>query len=127
VRNRGHDAPPDGRDSAPADTIEGYLLARTHLDQAEREAESLCARMPWLTAAQAEDVTHHYVRTRLDLTRQMLLSTTERAAQLRQEYEDRYAALRRDLLKRRAACATALLACAGAVSTLGCLLARQVC
>ncbi|MDL5199303.1 hypothetical protein [Streptomyces sp. ALI-76-A] len=116
-------APGDER-GALANTVEGYLLARTHHDQAEREAEALCARMPWLTTAQAEDVTRHYLRQRVDLTRQMLLTTTERAAQLRQEYEDRYAALRRDLLRRHAACACAVLACTGGVSTLVCLLGR---
>ncbi|MCL6732204.1 hypothetical protein PWE32_08190 [Streptomyces neyagawaensis] len=73
----------------------------------------MCARMPWLTTAQAEDVTAHYLRRRMDLTRQILLATTERAGQLREEYETRYAALRRSLLRRHAACACALLACAG--------------
>ncbi|WP_280885339.1 hypothetical protein [Streptomyces sp. LBL] len=108
----------------PTDTIEGYLLAHTHHQQAHREAEHLCARMPWLTSAQAEDLTRHYVRRRIDLTGQMLLTTTERAAQLRQEYEDRYAALRGDLLRRHAVCACALLACAGGVTTVACLLTR---
>ncbi|MEV8596237.1 hypothetical protein [Streptomyces sp. NPDC052012] len=112
------------RGSALADTVEGYLLARTHLDQAHREAESLCSRLPWLTTAQAEEVTRHYIRQRIDLTRRMLVSTTERADQLRKEYEARYAALRRDLLRRHAACACAVVAAAGAVSTVACLLAR---
>jgi len=124
VKHGRHQAPHDGHDSTLTDTIEGYLLARAHHDQAHREAENLCARLPWLTTAEAEDVTRHYVDQRIDLTRQMLLSTTERATQLRQEYVDRYAVLRRDLLKRNTACARAVLACAGAVSTLVCLLTR---
>lgn len=107
-----------------AGEAEGYLLARAHRDQARREAEDLCARMPWLTAAQAEDVTRHYTRKRIDLTRQMLLSTVERAAQLRQEYETRYAALQRDLLKRHAAGACAALICIGGAGTLASLLSR---
>ncbi|MGW0333237.1 hypothetical protein ACWD0J_15430 [Streptomyces sp. NPDC003011] len=107
-----------------ANTVEGYLLARTHHDQAQREAEDLCARMPWLTSAQAEDVTRHYLRQRIDLTRQMLLTTTERAGRLREEYEDRYASLRRELLKRHAACACAVLACTAGVSTLMYLVGR---
>ncbi|WP_338895299.1 hypothetical protein WBG99_05900 [Streptomyces sp. TG1A-60] len=119
-----HEAPLDGRDGLPTDAIEGYLLARTHQEQALREAEDLCARMPWLTTAQAEDVTHHYLRRRIDLTRRILLSTTERAAQLQEEYETRYALLRRSLLKRHAACASAFLACSGGISTLICLLTR---
>ncbi|MFF6779681.1 hypothetical protein [Streptomyces sp. NPDC012510] len=111
-------------ESALADAVEGYVLARTHIEEAHREAEDLCARMPWLTAAQAEDITRHYVRQRVDITRRMLLATTERAAGLRREYDDRYAVLRRDLLRRHAACASAVLACAGAISTLACLLTR---
>lgn len=109
---------------ALANTIEGYLLARAHHDEARREAEDLCARMPWLTTAQAEDVTEHYVRQRIALTRRMLRTTTERAAELRREYEDRYAALRRDLLRRHTVCACAVLAAAAGVSALGDLLVR---
>ncbi|MEU0075225.1 hypothetical protein ABZ027_37670 [Streptomyces sp. NPDC006332] len=119
-----HEAPDAGRGNLLADTVEGYLLARTHHDQARREAERLCARLPWLSTAQAEDVTRHFVHQRIELTRQMLLSTTERAAELRQEYECRYVELRRALLRRHAACASALLACTGAVCTAACLLAR---
>lgn len=80
--------------------------------------------MPWVTAEQAEDLTRHYVRRRIGLSRQTLLATVQRADELRQEYESRYAALRRDLLKRHAACAAAVLACAGGMSTLACLLTR---
>jgi hypothetical protein len=99
-------------------------MARAHRDDAHRGAADLCALLPWLTAAQAEDLTRHYVRQRIDLSRQMLLATVGRAAELRQEYESRYAALRRDLLKRHAACACAVLACACGMSTLACLSAR---
>ncbi|MEU6805158.1 hypothetical protein [Streptomyces neyagawaensis] len=105
--------PHHGPGGASAHTVEGYLLARTHREQARREAEELCALMPWLTTAQAEDVTDHYLRRRMELTRHMLLVTTERAGQLQEEYESRYAALRRSLLRRHAACACALLACTG--------------
>ncbi|MFE7837057.1 hypothetical protein ACFU53_13725 [Streptomyces sp. NPDC057474] len=119
-----HQTPHDGRDRSPTDAIEAYLLVHAHHQQAHREAENLCARMPWLTTAQAEDLTRHYLRQRIDLTRRMLLTTTERATQLRQEYETRYALLRRSLLKRHAACASAVLACVGGITTLACLLTR---
>ncbi|GKQ41464.1 hypothetical protein [Streptomyces sp. A012304] len=110
--------------NALANTVEGYLLARAHHDEARREAEDLCARMPWLTTAQAEDVTRHYVRQRIALTRRMLRTTTERAAELRREYEDRYAVLRRELLRRHTVGACAVLAAAAGVSALGGLLVR---
>lgn len=124
MNNGGQHTPDDDRSGPLANAVEGYLLARTHQDRARREAEDLCARMPWLTTAQAEDVTRHYLHQRLELTRRMLQDTVERAAQLRQEYEDRYAALRHDLLKRHAACAAAVIACASAVTTLAWLLPR---
>jgi len=119
-----HEALYDDRHHALADEAEGYLLAHAHRDQARREAEDLCARMPWLTAAQAEELTGHYVCHRLGVTRQLLLSTVQRADRLRQEYESRYADLRRALLRRHAAGACAVLACVGGVSTLAGLLTR---
>jgi hypothetical protein len=104
---------------------EGHLMARAHLDQARREAEELCSRLPWLTTGQAEDLTRHYVHHRLDLTRRMLRDTMERATELRGEYEARYAALRRDLLRRHAVCACAVLAGACGLSALVSLLTTR--
>ncbi|WP_338783657.1 hypothetical protein [Streptomyces sp. DG1A-41] len=124
MRRGGHEAPHDDQRHALADEAEGYLLAHAHRDQARREAEDLCARMPWLTITQAEELTGHYIRRRLDVTRQLLHSTVRRAEELRQEYESRYAALRHTLLRRHAACACAVLACAGGVSALTVLLTR---
>ncbi|HLL35104.1 MAG TPA: hypothetical protein VK545_14725 [Streptomyces sp.] len=80
--------------------------------------------MPWLTSAQADDVTRHYVEQRLEATRYMLRETVDRAARLRQEYEDRYAALRRDLLTRHTAAAYAVLVCAVGAGTLAGLIVR---
>lgn len=116
--------PRSSENSTLADEAEGYLLAHAHHDQARREAEDLCAQMPWLTAAQAEDVTRHYIHKRIDLTRRTMLDTVERGAQLRQEYESRYTALRRGLLKRHTAGVCAILACAGGAGTLASLLSR---
>jgi hypothetical protein len=124
VRPGSHEAPYDDARHALAAEAEGYLLAHAHRDEARREAEDLCARMPWLTTAQTEELIGHYVRRRLDVTRQLLHSTVRRAEELRQEYESRYAALRHTLLRRHAACACAVLACAGGVSALTVLLTR---
>ncbi|MEU0114610.1 hypothetical protein ABZ137_12970 [Streptomyces bobili] len=115
---------PDGRDSILAAEAEGYLLARTHHEQARREADDLCARLPWLTTAQADDLAHHYIRQRNHLTRLLFQETLRRAAELRQEYESRYAVLRRDLLRRHASVASAVLACAAAVSAAAAVFAR---
>ncbi|MEU0385576.1 hypothetical protein [Streptomyces chartreusis] len=124
MRRDGHRAPLDAPRHELADEAEGYLLAHSHRDQARREAEDLCARMPWLTTAQAEELTGHYVRRRLDVTLELLRGTVRRTEELREEYEGRYADLRHVLLRRHAACACAVLACAGGVSALTVLLTR---
>ncbi|WP_369194082.1 hypothetical protein [Streptomyces djakartensis] len=116
MRRGGHGVPAGAAGSGLAEEAEGYLLARTHRDQARREAAELCAQLPWLTAAEAEDLTVHFVRQRLDVSRRLLRATIQRAAELRGEYEARYAELRRALLRRHAAGACAVLACAASVS-----------
>ncbi|CAL9605439.1 hypothetical protein SUDANB6_05539 [Streptomyces sp. enrichment culture] len=103
--------------SALAAEAEGYLMARAHLDDAHREARALCAALPWLTTAQAEDLSRHYVEQRIALARRLLQDTIRRAGELRQEYEARYRTLRRTLLRRHAACASVLMACAAGIGT----------
>ncbi|GAA4814040.1 hypothetical protein [Streptomyces ziwulingensis] len=120
-----HGGPPHGgRPPSVAAEAEGYLLARAQHEEACREAEELCARLPWLTGAQAQDVTRQYVRRRAALTRRMLLDTVARADDLRQEYERHYADLRRALLKGHAAWACAVLAGAGGLGACVGLTAR---
>ncbi|MFF7871400.1 hypothetical protein ACFZCT_33840 [Streptomyces qaidamensis] len=122
---RGRRGTPAGEPSSVlADETEGYLLAHAHRDQAQREAEEFCALLPWLTTAQVEQLTAHYVRRRLDVTRQLMLGTVRRAAELRQEYENRYTELRRALLRRHAAGACAVLACAAGVGAAAGVLIR---
>ncbi|MFE5598340.1 hypothetical protein ACFQ8O_04000 [Streptomyces coelicoflavus] len=104
--------PPLGDASAVAAQAEGYLRARAHYDEARGEARTLCDRMPWMTTAQAEDFTRHYVDHRLTLTRAMLSATVARAGELRQEYEGRYLRLRRALLRRHASWLSVVLAAA---------------
>ena len=116
--------PPSGRASTLTTETEGYLLAHAHHQDACREAADLCARMPWLTTAQIEIVTQHYIHQRLETSRQMLMHICERASTLRHEYEQRYSTLRRMLLRRHAVCACVSLACLGGTSTLACLLDR---
>jgi hypothetical protein len=91
--------------------VEGYLLLQAQLDQAQQEAAALCACLPWLTSGQAEDLTRHYTEQRRQLTRQILQATTQRAAQLRSEYEARYVELRRALLRKYVLSLCLLFAC----------------
>ncbi|MFE9707579.1 hypothetical protein [Streptomyces sp. NPDC005930] len=116
--------PPPGTASAVAAQAEGFLLAREHRHDAHRDAQALCSALPWLTTAQAEDLTRHYVSHRLALSREMLGVTVRRADELRREYEARYRQLRRDLLRRHAAWASGVLVCAAGVSGALCTWAR---
>ncbi|GGW99847.1 hypothetical protein GCM10010297_22260 [Streptomyces malachitofuscus] len=94
---------------------EGFLMACSHRTEADREAQRLCASLPWLTTAQAEELTRHYIAHRIALSRRMLTATVQRADELRREYEDRYQELRRSLLRRHAVWASCMLACAAGV------------
>ncbi|MCH0567557.1 MULTISPECIES: hypothetical protein [unclassified Streptomyces] len=104
--------------------IEGYLRAQRDREQARAEAEAFCARLPWLTSAQAEDVARHYAERRLELTRQTLRHTVRHAGELRREYEARYAALRHRLITRHVVVASTVVACATVLSAALCLLGR---
>ncbi|MEV7365683.1 hypothetical protein [Streptomyces sp. NPDC091299] len=97
-----HGTPLDPHSGALANEVEGYLLLEAEREQAQREADALCARLPWLTSGQAEDLARHYTEQRLGLTRQALQATADRAGRLRGEYEARYATLRHALLRRHA-------------------------
>ncbi|MEW2249271.1 hypothetical protein ACFW6K_20245 [Streptomyces sp. NPDC058733] len=100
-----------------ANEVEGFLLAEADRERARRDAEAFCARLPWLTTAQAEEVARLYTEEHIELTRQRLRQTLRRAAELRHEYEARYAELRHRLLIRHAVCASAVLACATGAGT----------
>jgi hypothetical protein len=105
---------PGSRDArqgaALAADVEGYLRAQTDLAEARRAAEAFCARLPWLTSAQAEDVARHFADEHIGMTREMLTRTVRRAAELRGEYQARYDQLRRRLLVRHTLAMCALLA-----------------
>ncbi|MFJ8143459.1 hypothetical protein ACIQ6R_00085 [Streptomyces sp. NPDC096048] len=103
---------------------EGFLLAREHQQDAHREAQALCDALPWLTTAQAEELTRHYVAHRLRLSRQMFEATLRRADELGREYEARYLRLRRDLLRRQGVWASCLLVCTAVASGALCTVAR---
>jgi hypothetical protein len=113
-----------GGDISPAVEMEGYLIAHAHRQNARQEAEALCAGLPWLTTAQAQDVARQYVLLRIGLTRRLLKDTAERADRLREEYEARYEDLRRTLLRRHAGAACATAACLAGLTALASMAAR---
>jgi hypothetical protein len=78
--------------------IEGYLLWSGEIQRAQAEADTFADALDWLTADQREQIVGALTLHHLALARQTVTRTARRAAQLRQEYEDRYALLRRRLL-----------------------------
>ncbi|MEV7001805.1 hypothetical protein AB0N62_29510 [Streptomyces sp. NPDC093982] len=110
-----------GQGSAFVGEVEGYLKAKTYYLEAREEADRLCSGMPWLTTAQAEQLTRHYIELRIGLTRQTLIHHID---DLREQYDTRYHELRRHLLRRHAAAACVLLVCVGVAGVLTFLLGR---
>ena len=91
--------------------VEGYLLCQAELRTARAEAEAFAGRLPWLTAEQRSEVVRVYTEERLALTRRVLAGVVDRCHELRREYAQRYA-----LLRRRLCCAcTVLLVAAGSL------------
>ena len=78
--------------------IEGYLLARSHVQEAERDAEAFADRMPWLTTGQREEVVRVYTGDRIAVSRRVLEALVARSQELRAEHTARYEELRRRLL-----------------------------
>ena len=85
--------------AATVNEVEGFLLLQAEWKTARREGEEFADRMPWLTAAQREEVARQYAEQRMRLTRQTLRAVMSRAHSLRREYENRYSELRDRLLK----------------------------
>lgn len=74
--------------------VEGYLLWRARIAEAEQRAREFTRRMDWLTTSQRDEIERHYVDDSLRRARQDLERVAARAVSLRGEYERRYRALR---------------------------------
>ncbi|EST29399.1 hypothetical protein [Streptomyces roseochromogenus] len=99
--------PRRGTDGALANEVEGYLLWRARIAEAEQRAREFAAPLEWLTTAQREAVERRYVADSLHRARGDLERVAARCVSLRAEYEQRY----RDL--RRRCVGLALAVCAG--------------
>ncbi|WP_128380048.1 hypothetical protein [Streptomyces cavernae] len=91
--------PPSRTVAAAVNEIEGFLLLHAEREAAHREAREFTDRMPWLSTAEREEISRHYVEQRGQLTELMLRTVVNRAHSLRHEYESRYRLLRARLLK----------------------------
>ncbi|WP_328670961.1 hypothetical protein [Streptomyces sp. NBC_00328] len=87
--------------------MEGYLLWQGEVERALAEAESFADQLDWLTTAQREEVVDLFTRHQLALSRTAITRTARRALQLRQEYQDRYDFLRRQVFAGALALGTA--------------------
>ncbi|WP_329128968.1 hypothetical protein OG552_01865 [Streptomyces sp. NBC_01476] len=85
----------DGNDDRGLDQIESYLLWSAEVEEGRRQAARFTAHLPWLTTAQREEVERVYLADRLALSRATLHRIGDRAAELREEYGERYRHLRR--------------------------------
>ncbi|WUD70531.1 hypothetical protein OG937_01855 [Streptomyces sp. NBC_00510] len=79
---------------------ENFLSWHAAISDAKAAAETFADRMPWLTTAQRREVLRLYVADRLDQTCAAVTLISERERELSSEYNRRYSALRRRLLRR---------------------------
>lgn len=100
------DARGPGEAAVGINQLEGYLLWQAETDRARESAREFCARLPWLTSAQREEVERVYTQDRLEQSKAYLLRIAARCRELQREYQERY-----DVLRRRLAIAFLLGSC----------------
>ncbi|MFF5139823.1 hypothetical protein ACFY6U_08840 [Streptomyces sp. NPDC013157] len=74
--------------------VEGHLLLAATREEARRAAARLADRFGWLTDTQRADLERHFETAYVAMARRSWQRTAQRAETLRQEYEQRYRALR---------------------------------
>lgn len=80
---------------AIGDEVEGYLLWRARVDEAGRRAREFVQVMDWLTAWQRMEIEQHYMSDNLQKSKDELERIAARCSALQDEYEGRYARLKR--------------------------------
>ncbi|OEJ35153.1 hypothetical protein [Streptomyces subrutilus] len=75
--------------------IEGYLMSQAALREAENQGEAFARALTWLGPGEQDEIGHRFAQHHLRLRREMLTATVARAEELKVEYADRYACLRR--------------------------------
>ncbi|MFF8259117.1 hypothetical protein [Streptomyces virginiae] len=75
--------------------IEGYLMSQAALRQAREQGEAFARALTWLGAGEQEEISRRFAEHHLDLRKEMLAATVARAEELKAEYTQRYACLRR--------------------------------
>ncbi|MFD3570209.1 hypothetical protein [Streptomyces sp. NPDC058667] len=75
--------------------LEGYLLAHRARTEAAEAGEAFARRFPWLGPREESEIALSFAQEHLAVRRRMLQDAVARADELRREYSDRYARLRR--------------------------------
>ncbi|MEU3726287.1 hypothetical protein [Streptomyces sp. NPDC031705] len=90
---------PSPRDTAAGlARLEGYLMSRAALHEAQTQAEALARRLTWLGRAEQEEVARMVAAHHLRLHKDAMTAIVTRSRELEAEYEARYGTLRNRLL-----------------------------
>ncbi|HSA49442.1 MAG TPA: hypothetical protein VLH10_04925 [Yinghuangia sp.] len=89
--------------------LDGYLYWQGRLAAAHHHAQAIADRLPWLSAAEREDLVRVLATAHTDMARATVRHICDRADQLRAEYEERYRRLRCRLVSVTAVVLTAAL------------------
>lgn len=74
--------------------LEGFLVWQAEAKRARSAAQGFADRLPWLTTVQRDEVIRVYAADHLEVSRATVCHLAERSKVMRQEYTDRYSALR---------------------------------
>lgn len=100
-----------GPEGELGNAVDGYLLWRARVTEAEQRAREFVRPMDWLTTSQQAEIERYYVADALKRARKDLERIAARCLDLRAEYEHRYQTLRRRCV------GLALTVCAAATAT----------
>jgi len=84
-----------GTDAGLANEVEGYLLWRARVTEAEQRAREFTSPLEWLTTSQRAEIEQRYVTDSLQRAQKDLERVAARCTSLRAQYECRYQRLRR--------------------------------
>ncbi|MEV4949076.1 hypothetical protein [Streptomyces sp. NPDC053755] len=99
--------------------LEGYLMSQAARQEARRAGEDFARGLSWLGPLERDEIARRFADEHLALRREMLGAVAVRIAELRTEYGDRYAYLRRRTLALALAAVALVGAAAGWIVTPG--------
>ncbi|MGW5849121.1 hypothetical protein ACWFQ8_14410 [Streptomyces sp. NPDC055254] len=73
--------------------IEGFLMSQAALREAREAGQAFVRTLTWLGPGEQDEISARFAQHHLSLRREMLAATVARAAELKNEYADRYGQL----------------------------------